>query len=463
MNQDQRQIKYIFASLFSAILLAFTFSRLNLGILAWFALIPFLLSLHKKSFKQRIFLSFIFSFFFFILTIYWIGHVTIAGLIILCIYLSLYICLFGALAKNITSILSLFTLPLLWICLEFARSYLLTGFGWALIGYSQFKNLALLQSADIFGVWGVGFLIIFVNLAILQIILLKPKHLWRSAAFCLSALLIFLTYAYGFYSLQKNFPAPDLKISVLQPNIPQEHKWDPAYKQAILDNFRQLTLAAAKDTPDLIVWPETSIPGYLLSNAKLMKYTIDLTKQSQAHILVGSPREETFGEEYYNSAFLFNSNGSLNKYHDKLHLVPFGEYVPFNKYLGFLYSFGIGDFSAGTHYTLFEMPDQQGNTARFSVLVCFEDTFPALVKQFREKGADILITITNEAWFKNSAEPVQHLAMSVFRAVENRKWFIRCANTGISCFIDPHGRIKEPVKQNNKDIFIRGHATIRLK
>ncbi len=461
-NYPALKLNQIISTVLSAAMLSLAFSRLNLGILAWFALVPYFLAINKKPLAQRLFLSFIFGYSFFLGTIYWLIHVSLAGMLILCLYLSMYFLIFSLPIKRLGPFTAILLIPLIWVLLEFCRSYFLTGFGWGLIGYTQFKNLCLIQIADKTGVWGISYLVVLVNASI-ALFFSQPKGFKeKKYVFFIPALLLVFVYGYGFIKLHKKFPGIDASISVIQASIPQEEKWDPEYIESILKRYRGLTLTAAKESPDLIVWPETSVPGYLLDEPKLLKNVTDTAKAIKTNLLVGSPREDKVEGGYFNSALLFDAQGELKLFHDKIHLVPFGEYLPFAKFLWFLANSEIADFSAGENYTLFPLSNKSGETFNFAVLVCFEDIFPWIVRDFRERGADFFIVISNEAWFKVSDEPVQHLAMSVFRAVENRCWFVRCANTGISCFIDPRGKIRGKIKQKNRDIFIEGYSRISL-
>lgn len=454
-------IKNIFLIFLSAGLLALSFSRLNLGLCAWFGLVPLFFALEKKALKERFIFSFIFGFLFFLFTIYWIGHVSVLGLIILCFYLSLFFCLFGILAKTFVASSSFIIIPFFWVLPEALRSFLLTGFGWALLGYTQFRNLWLIQIADKVGVWGISFIIVAVNVLVFQLMLAWPDLRRRAFVFILALSLLLVFYLYGAYRLAQKFPGQDITISVVQGNISQERKWDPEYINYILERYQDLTLLAKKDNPDLIVWPETAIPGYLLDEPRLLRHVVGLAQKINTPLLVGSPREEKSGV-FYNSAFLFDGEGTLISLYDKIHLVPFGEYVPFGEIFLFAKNMDVGDFSAGNSYTIFEQANRGKKTVRFAVLICFEDIFPNLVRRFKKEGAGFIINITNEAWFKISAEPAQHLAMSVFRAIENRIWFVRCANTGISCFIDPSGRVRRLVEKDGEGIFVEGVATMKL-
>jgi len=446
----------------SALLLSAAFSGYNLGILAWFSLAPFLLCLEKKSLLQRFKLCFVFAFCFFISTIYWLAHVSFFGLLMACLYLSLEFSVFALFFPSVSRPSTLIFGPLLWAVIERLRGIIFSGFGWSVLGYTQYKNIPLIQIAEVFGVWGLSFIIVMVNVVLAAFIYNKFQRPKNKLFILVPVIILLASYSFGFYSLNNPAFSPDIKVSLIQPNIPQEKKWDPDYTVPTLEHFSRLTKKAALANPDLIIWPETSVPGYILDDARLYSAVASLAKSTTTRLLVGAPREDYQKKEYYNSAFLFGSDGRLEQFHDKIHLVPFGEYVPYKNIFWFLANGPIADFSRGSRYTLFEVSSPGKKTVRFGVLVCFEDIFPSLVKQFRRQGADFLVTITNEAWFKKTREPIQHTAISVFRAVENRCWFLRCANTGISCFIDPYGRIRKKIEHNNEDIFVEGIAALDL-
>ena len=450
----------------SAILLNLSFLGHNLGILAWVGLIPFLISLQNKTWQKRWLISFLFGFLFFIGLIYWLIHVSLIGLIILCIYLSLEFSLLAVFLPNPKHCSSLIIGPILWTIFEKIRGALFGGFLWGLLGYSQFENIPLIQAVDKVGVWGISFIVVLINFTLFQILSLRKQKMKIPVFLYIPIVCLVSMYTYGFTIIQNQpFKQKEFKLSMIQPNIAQEKKWHPDYAQENMNQLRKLTLQAALNNPDLIVWPETSVPGYILDEPRLYNQVNDIAKQAKTALLVGSPRDDYLTRQYYNSVFLFSPQGALKRYHDKIHLVPFGEYIPYKNIFSFLKNSPIADFSAGKRYTLFQCFNQQKQEISFGVLICFEDTFPALVKEFKQQGADFLITVTNEAWFKKSTEPLQHTAISVFRAIENRCWFMRSANTGISCFIDPYGRIQEKVlgKENNLDIFIQGIATYQIK
>jgi apolipoprotein N-acyltransferase len=455
-------MRNLYAPCASAFMLALAFSRFNLGFLAWIALVPLLVSLDKLPRWQRWKKFFIFALLFFAGILYWIHHVSFLGLCALCIFLALEFSLLGLVIPCSSSKSSLLFIPLLWILFERIRGVLFFGFGWGLLGYTQFRNIILIQNAEFVGVLGISFLIVLINTAIAQAVLCKWRFNLKTGFVAIPCWIILLSYVSGYFLFRVPIKTPDLAVSLIQANVPQEQKWDTRYTKSIMEKFSRLSKAAAKNNPDLIIWPETSVPGYLLDEPKLFIKTTELAKELNSYLLNGSPREDYVKRAFFNTAFLFRPDGHLQQYHDKIHLVPFGEYIPYKRLFGFLENTTIADFAAGKEYTIFKMKNKQGKIVRFGVLICFEDIFPSLVRSFRKKGADFLITITNEAWFKHSSEPIQHTAMSVFRAIENRCWFIRCANTGISCFIDPQGRIRKKIEHQGKDIFIEGTATMRL-
>ncbi|MBU1086852.1 MAG: apolipoprotein N-acyltransferase [Candidatus Omnitrophica bacterium] len=455
----------ILCLLLSAILINLSFLGHYLGILAWFGLLPFLTAINNKPWKQKLLLSFLFGFMFFLGLIYWLVHVSLFGLLILCLYLALEFSLWSVFLPEPSHWSSLIIGPALWILIERLRGVLFGGFFWGMLGYSQFENIALIQSADKLGVWGISFAIVLINFILFQI-LDQRKHGNKIPVYVYIPILYLVSiYTYGWTILNtKPFSQPSCKLSMIQPNIEQEKKWDSDYASANMNQLQQLSVLAGKDNPDLIVWPETAVPGYILDEPRLYNQVIDIARQAKTHLLIGSPREDYLSKQYYNSVFLFGAQGNLKRYHDKLHLVPFGEYIPYKNIFGFLKNSPIADFSAGKNHTLFQIFNQQNQEVNFGVLICFEDTFPQLVRKFKQQGADFMVTVTNEAWFKHSTEPLQHTAISVFRAIENRCWFTRSANTGISCFIDPYGIIKAKVqdKTTKADIFVQGFTTYQI-
>lgn len=437
--------------------------------------VPLFFALENKHKGKAFLLAYFTGVIFWAGTIYWLIHVTFPGTILLVLYLAAYFGIFGLIVSTVDcglwTVGPLVSLPCLWVLLEYLRSRLLTGFGWALLAYSQYLDLPLIQIADVTGVWGVSFLVLMVNVAVKEII--SPQSTVHSSQqkinykFILAACGMFLfVFGYGSYKLYQRPTTDDqrqLKVSVIQGNIPQELKWQAQSQGFILDKYTTLTRQASADKPDLIIWPEAASPGLLFrgTDAWIFRDIFELAQEVKTNLLIGSAVEG--GNDYFNSALLVDSTGKVIQRYDKLRLVPFGEYIPLRKTLRFLETVvPIGDFTAGREYTIFKPPVPQCPSApvNFAVLICFEDLFPELSRRFVGEGARFLINITNDAWFKQTSAPYQHLSASVFRAIENRRFLVRAANTGVSGFISPSGRIQPLVSSDGtKAIFTEGIET----
>lgn len=446
----------IFLSVFSAFLLSLPFSSGKLWIISWFGFLPLFSSLRNKSGLQAFLLAYICGVVFWLFTIYWLVHVTLLGTVILILYLAFYFGLFGSLFFTTNTelrISALFFIPSTWVLLEYVRSYLFTGFPWALIGFSQYKNLPVIQISDITGAWGVSFLVVFFNSALY---LIWHGRMKLRIYFICGAILA-LSLGYGFYKLNRD-PAcsPDkskVNVAVIQGNIPQHLKWDVGARDFILNRYKELTREAAKDNPALIIWPEASVPGILGEDEAVFEQVFYLAGSLNIDLLAGAVSRS--GDNYFNSALFIDKSGGLSRAYHKLHLVPFGEFIPFKKTFPFLQTIApIGDIQPGEEYTIFDKP------GKFGVLICFEDLFPELSRRFVKNGADFLVNITNDAWYKETSAAAQHFSASVFRAVENGVYLVRAANTGISGFVDPRGRIVSPVRDTRgKEIFVGGFSS----
>ncbi|MDD5281309.1 MAG: apolipoprotein N-acyltransferase [Candidatus Omnitrophica bacterium] len=442
----------------SASLLSLSFASFNLWLFAWVGFIPLFIALENKSLRQAFIISFFCGVVFWSLTIYWLIHVTLLGQIVLILYLAVYFGVFGCvvyLSRYFSPAAVLFFIPSSWVLLEYLRSYLFTGFPWAQVGFSQYKNLPVIQIADVTGSWGVSFLVVLLNVGFY--LALRKRLKAKISLICVC--ILFLSLAYGFYRLSYKpalcFNKEQLKVSVVQGNIPQDLKWDNQAATGILNNYIELTRAAAKDNPDLVIWPEASVPVIWGENVADGQFAqiFSLAGQLKINLLLGAVSRS--GGDYFNSALFINNLGQPERMYNKLHLVPFGEYIPFKSTFPFLQTIApIGDIEPGREYVIFSHP------VDFAVLICFEDLFPELSREFIKRGARFLVNITNDAWYKRSSAPYQHLAASVFRAVENHVYLIRSANTGISGFIDPFGRslsIIRDVSGNNS--FVKGYSS----
>jgi apolipoprotein N-acyltransferase len=407
------------------------------------------------------------GFFYFAGMFYWFVHVTILGTILLCLYLACYFGLFACgyvHLRQYRPVAKILVLASLWVVTEYVRDHLLTGFGWASLGHSQYRLISLIQIASITGVRGVSFLVAAGNLAIVvwMLCIRREKIVSREVrlvgAACVSCLLLIVWWGKSVHL--PSVPEGKFKIAVIQPNITQENKWRPSEWPRMMALQKALTDHAAQDDPDLIVWPETSFPGYVWEAPEEYNRLKEFVAAMGIPLLFGAVTKE--GDAYYNSAILIDAQGKEVVRHHKLHLVPFGEYLPFRQLIPFIAQFvPIEDFAWGSVLTQF--PISRKGEIRilppFSVLICFEDTVSAVSRALARNGNGLLINITNDGWFLNTKAPLLHLQSAVLQAVQSRRSLVRAANTGGSCFIDAQGRIHSCVQgPDKKRIYVSGTA-----
>ncbi len=456
-----------FPALVSGLLLTASFPDVSLYYLAFVSLLPLMISIQSMTTKQSFYAGFVAGFAHYMTLIYWIvPTVTIYGglhpllgvstLCLLCLYLGLYVGGFTWLIKRLDPPEGLMPVmgACLWVGLEYIRAHAFTGFPWGILGYSQYSNQTLVQIADLTGVLGLSFLIVLCNLTLVQLFLLAPSLASRKIS-CRSILIVLcytlvlvgaaLTYGRGriqaIDSLIQTAPKPN--ISVIQGNIRQDLKWDKTFKKGTIERYGSLSLGMAIPPPELIIWPETALPFYYGRDPLYSNQVDAYVRKAKTHFLVGSPAFERGRDEirFYNRAYMLNPLALVTGSYDKTHLVPFGEYVPLENYLSFLGKITqqAGNFSSGDkRFAPLAFKDH-----RTGVLICFEILFPSVARAFVKNGADMLTTITNDAWFGNTSAARQHFSIAVLRAVENRRSVVRAANTGISGFIDPVGRVLE--------------------
>jgi apolipoprotein N-acyltransferase len=445
-------------SLLSGILLTLSFPNFDLEFLAWFALVPLFCATEGKGFVRSFKLGVLTGIISFLGILHWIivavhtyGNVPLipSGLILLLLvaYLSLFIGAFTFLTRFIqirSGFQTILLTPILWVSLEYLRSFLLTGFPWANLGYSQYLNLPFIQMADIIGAYGLSFVIVLVNATLFWVLHQWSKRLFPFREVMITALILLGFLIYGYVKMEivdrQMTQNPSLKIGLVQGNIDQSIKWDKSFQLETLKIYEKLSFRVAEKKPDLIIWPETATPFFFQDAKEFQPLVLDIPKKTNAFLLFGTPsyKIQKGKVSHYNSAYLISPSGDLIGKYDKIHLVPFGEYVPIQDLLFFIGSLGegIGDFKSGREIFNFSLP--QG---KFGVLICFEIIFPDLCRRFVKRGANFLVTITNDAWFGRTSAPYQHFSIATFRAVENRVFIARAANTGITGFIDPKGRI----------------------
>ena len=450
----------------SGLLLTGAFPKIGLHWLAWFALVPLLAAIANLSVRKSFRIGFITGLVHYLSLLYWVVpvmrtygylplYLSVAILFLFAAVLALFPAVFSmALAAiGITPVRCLITMPLLWVALEYIRTFIFTGFPWALLGHSQYLRHHLIQIADLFGAYGVSFLIVLANSAVFLAVryirqktwhsrpVSKPLVLGASALFVAGFL---LTWIYGAWRIKATdnlmAAAPTARVAVIQGNIDQAVKWDPAFQAATIKTHQRLSLAAKSENPDLIVWPESATPFYLFCDKRPTENVLAGIRQADIDFLIGSPSFTRLDESviYYNSAYLISpGTKNISKY-DKAHLVPYGEYVPFKQWLPFLGKLvaQVGDFRPGKPGKALPWDKNA-----LGVQICYEIIFPGLSRAMVKNDAVLLINITNDAWFGKTSGPYQHFSMTIFRAVENRRALARAANTGISGFIDPVGRI----------------------
>jgi len=441
--------------LLSAGLLAASFPKIQLAFLAWVALVPFFGALDGQKPWAAFRRAYICGFLFFFATLGWFVYVTYPGAILLVAFLSLYFAFFGMLFiyfQRFKLIPRIFVLASCWVALEYIRAHLFTGFGWVMLGHSQYKNIWLIQIADKTGVYGVSFLLVLVNLLLFET--------WRARSFLLKAsitvmAILALVLIYGLVVTGQKRSYEMVRVGIVQPNIPLAVDWDEAQRPGIIDKTIQLTKRLQGQKLDLIVWPETSLPGTINDSPLLVNEIQETASSLHVPILIGSVGKDD--EKYYNSAFLVGADGKMLGRYDKIHLVPFGEYLPLRPVLGWINKFvGLDDFTSGKAYKIFSITPVP---KKFGVLICFEDTLGYLRRHFAQAGAGFFVNMTNDAWFRDTKAPFLHLQAAVFGCVENHRSLARAANTGVSALVDPWGRIIAMVDDGHgKGTFIEGTA-----
>jgi apolipoprotein N-acyltransferase len=428
-------------------------------------LIPLLFSLHPGTPRQAALCGLLSGLVHFLSLLYWIVFVlgtygglawflSLPALFLLALYMSLYFALFGVLAHTILrtfpAIAVLWLLPMLWVGMDWLRSVLFTGFPWMDLGYALYNVPMAIQIADLAGHHGITFLIVLINTMLFLLI-----KTWPSVRdlLLLAVPVCVLLACTGIYSQQRftevaaqhtAATTPRMTIGIVQGNIDQSVKWSPAQQAETVQTYLMLTKSLmTSQPPALVIWPETALPFYPLTN-KHMGPLKDLVEGHDMALLTGAPWYEILDHKakkvrFFNSAVLLQPDGEFHDKYYKSHLVPFGEYVPLKQFLPFLAPLveAVGDFSTGT----IEQP-LAWQAARSGILICFESVFPDISRLWVKAGANLLINLTNDAWYGKSSAPYHSLAMAVLRAVETRRSLIRSANTGISAFISPIGTVE---------------------
>lgn len=344
------------------------------------------------------------------------------------------------------------------------RARLLSGFPWNFIGISQFKLVPLIQLASITGVYGISFLVVWfsVSLGCAGLKLLRKPASYHS---CLAEVIVPLLAAlgcvgWGFQRLKAPVEnSPVLKMTLVQPGIRQEMIFDPREDGARFEKLFALSEAALASKPDVLVWPEASMPNFSPENFAAITR---LMSSNRTRFIFGADdvEIESGRTNFYNSAFLLDSSGVLSAKYQKRRLVMFGEYIPFSRWLPFLSRLiPIGDFTSGgvPRPFLLERP-----RARMEVLICFEDSFPQAAREIISDDTDFLLNLTNDGWFGQSAAQWQHAVNASFRAVENGIPLVRCTNNGLTCWIDEFGRLRDLLGGAGGNVYEAGFLAVEI-
>jgi apolipoprotein N-acyltransferase len=457
----------VFLSLLGGVLAALSFPKFGLSFLAWIALIPLFFALQGRRPKSAFGLGLAAGAAYYGILLYWIpgvpahyGNVS-KGLsfliyIILIVFLGLYWGLFSsvyAAAGRAFPRVAWLLAPAIWTGSEFLLTRFLTGFPWGVLGTSQYKDLPLIQMAALTGVYGVSFVLILFQSSFVHSIRYGVRAPFLAGMIILSGL-----HLVGTLSMKDTPDGPDaIPAAVIQGNVSSAIDWAAMSDEKILgllDRHLELSRRARRAGADLILWPEFTVPLCFSCPGRpydsLSEGVRKFVAESGATLMLGS--SETVGDPrnrvFFNTALCLGPDGSQTQYH-KMHLVPFGEYTPYKKIFSFIKNMthAIGDITPGRDYVL-----HRCKGIPFGTPVCYEIIFPDLVRRFARKGAAFLGTITNDGWYGKTSAPGQHFAQAVLRAVENRRFLLRAATTGISGIVDPYGRILARSELETRDV-----------
>jgi apolipoprotein N-acyltransferase len=444
------------------VLLAASFPKFGHPALAWVSLTPLIVAVVRRSRHARpgwpsFRLGFVTGVVYFCGTLYWLTQVmaTFGGLptvvagglaFSLAAYLAVFVGAFSwilAIALRSMGPRAIWLAPALWVAAEWTRAWLGWAFPWVLLGSSQASTLPVVQLASVTGTYGLSALVALVATAVAALAIDRS----RSTRVCAAAagLLLVTVTAWGAWRVGRNELAVagvPVRVGLLQGNIPQEQKWNPAFRESIMSRYIALARQTIGDGAEIVLWPEASTPFYFDLDAASAAPVRRLVAESRVPFLIGTDQFEraTSGEpdRFFNAAVLVGADGQTRAYYRKIRLVPFGEYVPYQKLLFFVGPLveAVSDFSAGTDPVVF---DADGK--RFSVAICYEAVYAGMARTFVDRGAELLTTITNDAWFGRSSAAFQHFEQAGLRAVEQGRYLVRAANTGFSGMVDPYGRV----------------------
>jgi apolipoprotein N-acyltransferase len=450
-------------ALLSGALLALSFPRYGYPGFGWIALVPLLIAVSgwtgrnaavRGAAPRRAFLlGLTAGTVYFVGTVYWTSTVVqqFGGLpmpvaIFAMLLLSLYLGLFPAIAVTITARLmsragatALLLAAAPWVATEFFRGYLFGGFPWVPLGNSQVTVLPIAQIASVLGVYGVSALVAFVNSVLAYALLVNGRR--RGNALVGGAIVVFGVGAWGAWRISEaalTREGTPLRVGLVQGNIAQEDKWDRKQARRIFTTHIAMTREAVRKGAQYVLWPESSTPFMFEEDAGGGDALRQLAREVKVPILFGSDQiERGRPPRLYNAAFLVTPEGRTAAVYRKIHLVPFGEYIPFKSWLFFVSPIveSLAEFAPGGAIVMLPVGKHMTSTA-----ICYEVVYPSLIREAVEAGSELLTTITNDAWYGHSSAPYQHFEMASMRAIEEGRYLARAANTGISGIVDPYGR-----------------------
>jgi apolipoprotein N-acyltransferase len=450
-------------ALLSGALLALSFPKFGHPACAWIALAPLLVAVsHRPQPRRRAFmLGLVTGVVYFSGTLYWLVDTmtTFGGLptplaafaaAVLIAYLSLFPAFFAVVQARFARTLgrrALLLAPVVWIASEMGRTYILMGFPWELLGYSQAGVLPIAQLASVVGVYGLSGFIAMVSATAAYAALERSAARWRVAGAV--AIVVLAAGLWGGFRLRDSALTREgapVRVAVLQGNILQDQKWDPAMRDAIMRRYVEMTREAIGRNAQFVLWPESATPLPYDRDIVRTEAIRRLAREAHITLLVGSDQYERVGpidqgtqvERVYNAAYLIQPDGSTAAIYRKIHLVPFGEYVPFKWLLFFAGKIveAVSDFTPGTEAVLLPVAGHQASTA-----ICYEVIYASLMRASVTRGSELLTTITNDAWYGWSSAAYQHWQQASLRSIEEGRYLARAANTGISGFVDPYGRV----------------------
>jgi apolipoprotein N-acyltransferase len=446
----------------SGVLLALSFPKFGHPAIGWIALAPLLLALAAGSLRRAFTLGLVTGIVYFIGTLYWItgvmamyGDMAFAVAVginaLLVLYQAAFVAIFALIVRRIVmayGAAGLMAAPLAWVTIELGRTHVMTGFPWVLLGYSQASVLPIAQLASLFGVYGVSMLVASVSAALATHAASHRLHLSRGRQLAPLVVVFAIVIVVAVWGGRRAAMAEwthagePIRVGLIQGNVDQNEKIDPARASAIFHDYLSMTRQAIGQGAGLVIWPESSTPFRFEDDVAAAQQIRALAQQARVPILFGSDQfvrgASGAPTTFYNAAFLVGPDGTTGGVYRKMHLVPFGEYVPVKNLLFFAAPLvqAVSDFSAGEEASLLPV-----NGHLISTAICYEVVYPDLVRRFVSGGSELLTTITNDAWFGPTSAPYQHFEQASMRAIEEGRYLVRSANTGISGIVDPYGRV----------------------